>query len=195
MNKPPSATQIFIADDHPMVRDWLAQLINGEPGLTVCGEAADATQALQGIETLHPDMAIIDLTMEGSHGTDLIKDINTRYPELYVSELVEARILKEASAGHSIQNGLSVDNLSDREFAVFQLLGNGYGPSQIATELHLSVKTVEGYLARIKAKLLLKDARQLLQQAIQWNKLCGTGVPSGSPPQPQPDSDDPGPQN
>jgi DNA-binding NarL/FixJ family response regulator len=82
--------------------------------------------------------------------------------------------LKEASAGRSIWAGLPVDTLSDRELEVFQLLGSGYGPSQIADELHLSVKTVEGYKARIKEKLLLKDARELVQQAIQWNKLGGS---------------------
>ena len=213
-------TRILIADDHPMVREWLAQLINREPNLVVCGEAADAAQTLQAIETLRPDMAVVDLTMEGAHGTDLIKDITSRYKgllvlvlsmhdeplyaerairagargyvtkregaekirqailrvlagEIQVSKAVEARILKEASAGRSIGTGLSVDSLSDRELEVFRLLGGGYGPSQIADELHLSVKTVEGYMARIKEKLLLKDARQLVQQAIQWNKLGG----------------------
>lgn len=221
MNRQPLKTRVLIADDHPMVREWLAQLINREPNLTVCGEAADATQTLQLIQTLRPDMAVVDLSMEGSHGTDLIKDITTRFEglpvlvlsmhdeplyaeralragahgyvtkregaekirqavlrvrngEIHVSETVDARILREASVGRSTAAGLSVDNLSDRELVVFQLLGTGYGPSQIADELHLSVKTVEGYMARIKAKLLLKDARELLQQAIQWNRLGGT---------------------
>lgn len=235
MNGPSPKTRILIADDHPMVREWLVHLINQEPNLTVCGEAADAAQTLQVIQALRPDMAVVDLSMEGSHGTDLIKQITARYEklpvlvlsmhdeplyaeralragargyvtkregaekirqailrvldgEIYVSETVDARILKEASAGRSIRAGLSVDNLSDRELAVFQLLGNGYGPSQIADELHLSVKTVEGYMARIKEKLLLKDARQLVQQAIQWNRLGGTGVPVNSslPPRPHP---------
>ncbi len=233
MNEPAPKTRVLIADDHPMVREWLAQLINREPNLIVCGEAADAAQTLQAIQTLRPDMAVVDLSMEGSHGTDLIKDITTRYEglpvlvlsmhdeplyaeralragargyvtkregaekirqailrvrdgEIHVSKTVDARILKEASAGHSLAAGLSVDNLSDRELVVFQLLGTGYGPSQIADELHLSVKTVEGYMARIKEKLLLKDARQLLQQAIQWNRLSGTGASTESSRQPPP---------
>jgi len=232
MNKETPKTRLLIADDHPMVREWLAQLINQEPNLTVCGEAADAAQTLQSIQTLRPDMVVVDLSMEGTHGTDLIKDITTRYEdlpvlvlsmhdeplyaeralragargyvtkregaekirqailrvrdgEIHVSETVDARILKEASAGRSIPAGLSVDNLSDRELVVFQLLGNGYGPSQIADELHLSVKTVEGYMARIKEKLHLKDARQLLQQAIQWNRLGGTVMPAESSAQSQ----------
>ena len=231
MNSQATKTRILISDDHPMVREWLAQLINREPNLVVCGEAADARQTLQAIETLRPDMAVVDLTMEGSHGTDLIKDISTRYEgllvlvlsmhdeplyaerairagargyvtkregaekirqailrvldgEIHVSKTVGARILKEASGGRSTTTGLPVDSLSDRELVVFQLLGSGYGPSQIANELHLSVKTVEGYTARIKEKLLLKDARQLVQQAIQWNRLGGIGGSAESSPRP-----------
>ncbi len=75
MNKETPGQRILIADDHPMVREWLAQLINREPNLTVCGQAADAAQTLELIQTLRPDMAVVDLSMEGSHGTDLIKDI------------------------------------------------------------------------------------------------------------------------
>jgi DNA-binding NarL/FixJ family response regulator len=57
--------------------------------------------------------------------------------------------------------------LSKREGEVFQLLGCGYGPTQTAEELHLSIKTVEGYLGRIKKKLHIADARTLRQYAIQ----------------------------
>jgi DNA-binding NarL/FixJ family response regulator len=233
MNRQAPKTRILIADDHPMVREWLTQLINREPNLTVCGEAADAAQTLRAIQTLRPDMAVVDLSMEGSYGTDLIKDITTRYEgllvlvlsmhdetlyaeralragargyvtkregaekirqailrvlggDIHVSEAVDARILREASAGRSIPAGLPVGTLSDRELEVFQLLGNGYGPSQIADELHLSVKTVEGYAARIKEKLLLKDARQLHQQAIQWNRLGEIVAPAESSRRPRP---------
>lgn len=61
-------------------------------------------------------------------------------------------------------------SLSQREGEVFQLLGCGYGPSQTAEELHVSVKTVEGYLARIKKKLSISDARTLRQYAIQQGR-------------------------
>ena len=61
-------------------------------------------------------------------------------------------------------------SLSKREGEVFQLLGCGYGPSQTAEELHVSVKTVEGYLDRIKKKLHIGDARTLRQYAIQQGR-------------------------
>jgi DNA-binding CsgD family transcriptional regulator len=61
-----------------------------------------------------------------------------------------------------------ISDLSDRELEVFRLIGDGRGTRQIAQELHISVKTVESYQAHIKDKLSLKNARELLQRAIQW---------------------------
>jgi len=77
-------TRILIADDHPLVRDWLAQLINREPDLTVCGEAADAGQTLTAIAELKPDMAIVDLSMKDTHGLDLVQNIRAQFQELLV---------------------------------------------------------------------------------------------------------------
>jgi DNA-binding CsgD family transcriptional regulator len=61
-----------------------------------------------------------------------------------------------------------IDSLSDRELEVFRLIGQGHKPSKIAQSMHLSVKTVETYRARIKVKLNLDDADELLRHAIQW---------------------------
>ena len=61
-----------------------------------------------------------------------------------------------------------VAGLSDRELEVFRLVGEGHGTRQIAEELHLSVKTVETYQAHIKEKLSLRNARELIQHAIEW---------------------------
>jgi DNA-binding CsgD family transcriptional regulator len=62
--------------------------------------------------------------------------------------------------------------LSDRELEVFRLIGEGRSTREIATELHLSVKTVETYQAHIKEKLGLKSGREMIQHAIQW-KIVG----------------------
>ena len=59
-------------------------------------------------------------------------------------------------------------DLTDRELEVFRLIGEGHGTRQIAEQLHISVKTVESYQAHIKEKLSLKNARELVQRAIQW---------------------------
>ena len=61
-----------------------------------------------------------------------------------------------------------MEALTDRELAVFRLIGKGRGTREIADDLQISVKTVESYQAHIKEKLLLKNARELVQRAVQW---------------------------
>jgi DNA-binding NarL/FixJ family response regulator len=65
--------KIFIVDDHPLVREWLANLIEKNSDLTVCGEAEDAPTALEGIAEVQPDLAIIDLSLGSDSGLDLIR--------------------------------------------------------------------------------------------------------------------------
>jgi len=71
----PEATRVLIVDDHPIVRRGLAELISHEEGLVVCGEAADANEALQALTPLRPDLLIIDIALKGESGIELIKQI------------------------------------------------------------------------------------------------------------------------
>lgn len=85
MNQMASAKKkIFVIDDHPIVRQGLTLLINRESDLTVCGEAEDAQTALQAVAALRPDILIVDISLNGPDGLDLLKDVRTRYPELPV---------------------------------------------------------------------------------------------------------------
>lgn len=76
--------KVLVVDDHPVVRQGLALLINHEPDLAVCGEAATAAEALKAIADARPDVAIVDLSLKGASGLDLIKDIKVRHPGLPV---------------------------------------------------------------------------------------------------------------
>jgi DNA-binding NarL/FixJ family response regulator len=88
--------------------------------------------------------------------------------QVFVSEKMSARILENIS-GTAAQNSISpVRRLSDREFEVFQLIGQGVGTSDIATRLHLSVKTVEVHRANIKQKLGLATGTELVRFAVRW---------------------------
>ena len=75
---------VLIVDDHPVVRHGLAQFINRERDLYVCGQAGDAHEALSAIDSLHPDVVIVDLALKDRPGIDLIKDIEVRHPGLPV---------------------------------------------------------------------------------------------------------------
>lgn len=80
----PSKRRILLVDDHPIVRQGMAQLINGEPDLIVCGEADDAQRALTAVSNLQPDLVIVDITLQGTNGLELIKSIKAAHPEILI---------------------------------------------------------------------------------------------------------------
>ncbi len=207
---------ILIIDDHAVVREGLANLINRQADLTVCGEADDVPTALAAIERLHPDLAIVDITLQGRSGLDLLKSLakggeaplpvlilsmhdeavyaeralkagakgyimkeearekllmairKVLSGEVYVSERVTGRILRQVSNAKAETIGTPLDRLADRELEVFRLIGQGRGTRQIAEQLNLSIKTIETYRARIMEKLDLRHATELMRRAVSW---------------------------
>jgi DNA-binding NarL/FixJ family response regulator len=87
--------------------------------------------------------------------------------EVYVSDRIAKRLLRQVVSS-PVSGKSPMEALTDRELAVFRLIGKGRGTREIADDLHLSVKTVESYQAHIKEKLALKNARELVQHAFQW---------------------------
>lgn len=207
--------QIFLVDDHPLMRDGLRLLIQQQADMAVCGEAEDGLAALTAIEKLKPDLVLADITLPGKSGLELIKDIQALRPglpvlvlsmhdenlyaervlraggrgyvmkqegggrmieairqvlagKIAVSERMASRILEVFSGRRATADDSPVARLSDREFEVFQLIGEGRGTTEIAAQLHLSVKTVEAHRANIKQKLALKSAPELVRAAVRW---------------------------
>jgi len=78
---------VLIVDDHPIVRQGLAQLIDQEHDLRVCGQAEDAHGAMQAIKELNPDLAVVDISLKDTSGIELIKDIKVHFPGLPVLTL------------------------------------------------------------------------------------------------------------
>ena len=83
-NCPPSKCKVFLVDDHPIVRQGLALFIEREPDLTVCVEAEDANSTLQAIQESTPDFVILDISLNGRDGLDLLKTLRIRHPGLAV---------------------------------------------------------------------------------------------------------------
>lgn len=210
-------TRILLVDDHAMVREGLAEAIARERDLIVCGEAADAVEAMELANSARPQLAIVDLTLKNSSGLELIREFQTRHPEIQVlvlsmhdESLYAERAIRAGARGYmnkaeATQNFLrairhvlagkiylsdattrqvaakalgknqaeffhGLEQLSDRELEIFQHLGEGKSPRQIANEINLDCSTVETYRTRIREKLEFKDANELLQAAIRWNK-------------------------
>src|SRR5271165_2027665 len=124
-DKAPQKKRIFIVDDHPIVREGLSLMMNREPDLMVCGEAEEAAGALQGITATRPDFLIIDISLNGPDGLDLLKSIRIRFPNLPVlilsmhDETIYAeRALRAGAHGYIMKQEASEKVL----FAVRQIL-------------------------------------------------------------------------
>jgi DNA-binding NarL/FixJ family response regulator len=99
--------RVLIVDDHPIVRQGLKGLISQAPDLMVCGEAETIFDALKAIEDLKPDVAVVDISLKGESGVDLIKDIRIRYPDLpvltlsmYDEAIYAERVLRAGAKGY-----------------------------------------------------------------------------------------------
>ena len=207
--------RIFIVDDHPLVREGLTNLINGQSDLTVCGEAEDSGGAVAGIAKGRPDVALIDISLKNESGLELVKNLDNQFPlvalivlsmhdealyaeralragargyvmkretsksvltcirrvlegGVYVSERVVNRMARRLSASPKTAETPPVERLSDRELEIFRLLGQGRTTSEIAEDLHLSLKTVQAYCARAKEKFDVNSLGELLRAAIRW---------------------------
>ncbi|MEX0819582.1 MAG: response regulator transcription factor, partial [Pirellulaceae bacterium] len=115
--KSPTARRILIVDDHPIVRRGLAELVNGEPDLRVCGQAAGATEALECVRRERPDVIICDLTLDGVNGLELIKRLRAHDPDIKVlvssmhdESIYAERVLKAGGLGY-INKQETIDKL------------------------------------------------------------------------------------
>jgi DNA-binding NarL/FixJ family response regulator len=77
---PPRKRRIFLVDDHPLVREGLANLINEQNDLVVCGEAEDSAGAMTGIAKTRPDVALVDISLKNESGLELVKNLETQFP-------------------------------------------------------------------------------------------------------------------
>lgn len=140
------ATRILLVDDHPVVRDGFAEVINAEPDLEVCAIAEDRAGALHAVETSAPDLAIIDLTLRNSSGMELIKDIHARWPGLLIlvvsmhtENLYAERVLRAGARGYLTKQQATRDILQ----AIRRVLVGG---------IYLNETAGAAVLARIAAK-------------------------------------------
>ena len=100
-------TRILLVDDHPLVREWLANLINEEPDFEVCGQTGTAREALGLIETLSPRIVVVDISLDGSSGLELIKDVKATHPKvdmivlsMHDEMLYAERVMRAGAAGY-----------------------------------------------------------------------------------------------
>jgi DNA-binding NarL/FixJ family response regulator len=107
----PEAKRIVIVDDHPLFRKGLEQLINSDDSFAICGEAGTAAEGMEVIRKVNPDLAIVDLSLPGANGIELIKNIRaefSRLPVLVLSmhdeSLYALRALRAGAEGYVMKH-------------------------------------------------------------------------------------------
>lgn len=210
-----SRNRILLVDDHPLMREALRESIDRQNDLVTCGEASDAASAMIALESSHPNLVMLDLTLGEDSGLELLKQMlvadssvrvlvlsmhdETLYAErairagakgyvnkressatiiaairavlkgeIYLNSKVIGRVLHRLTGRKAETTGVAEEQLSDREMETFELIGAGMGSRDIALRLHVSVKTVEAYRERIKAKLGLGSSPELARRAVEW---------------------------
>lgn len=211
----PVKARILIVDDHVIVRQGIAQLVNREPDLDVCEEAGDADSAVAVLRETQVDLAIVDISLPGTSGIELVKQMRDMQPQLPVlvmsmhdealysdrafragakgyvmkqeaTEKLLAAIRKILNGGVYVSDRMQtvmvqrflnsgvdetvsfIDNLTDREFEILRMIGQGLTVAEIADKLGRSAKTVEAHRANLREKLGLKRAAELARFATQW---------------------------
>jgi DNA-binding NarL/FixJ family response regulator len=166
-------TNILLVDDHPAVREGLAESISRESDLSVCGQAEDHRGALKEIESEKPGLVVIDLMLKNSSGLELIKDIHARWPQILIlvvsmhDEMLYAeRVLRAGAHGYITKQEATRNVL----LAIRRVLNGG---------IYLSEKTSSTILARLAAKPKVASdsiSDLLAEREMQVFELTGQGL-------------------
>lgn len=207
--------RILVVDDHPIVRQGLADLLDSQDDFFCCASAGDLAKAQEVVVEQKPDMVLLDLRLGQADGLESIKALKSRFETLrivVISQFDEAvyaeRVLRAGAMGYVMKNqateevlgairtvlsgkvylsqamtnhvlntnfagkfqprAAAVENLTDRELHVLQLLGIGTSTRKIAVQMNLSIKTVETYREHLKQKLGLSNSTELVHYATHW---------------------------
>lgn len=135
--------RVLLVDDHPIVRQGLATLIDQQPDLEVCGQAETAADALRLVKSARPDVALVDLSLKGTSGLELLKDLKIRHPELptivvtmHAESLYAERVLRAGARGY-----VAKQEATEKVLTAIHRVLNG--------ELYVSAETTERMLRRV----------------------------------------------
>lgn len=171
VNRKPK-TKVLLVDDHPILRAGLGKLINQEADMMICGEAEDGPTAFDLAGTLTPDIAVVDVSLKGSNGIELIKNLKARYPELptlvlsmHDESLYAERALRAGSKGYIMKE----EAIEQVLVAIRKVLQG---------EIFLSEKMKGKMLQQMasgKGKVISSPIEQLTDRELEVFRLIGEG--------------------
>jgi len=200
--------KLMLADDHALVQEGLASILQLDPELEVIATANDGQQAIDKLATCQPDILVMDIRMPNLHGIDATRLVTEQYPNVkvlilsmhennnYIINALKAGakgyLLKTSSTSELINAIKAVFNgqryvsqelsfnllddiapetrtteISNRERQVLVCIAQGLMNKEIATQLHISVRTVEVHRLNLKKKLKIDNSARLIRYAIE----------------------------
>ena len=177
MNPSPSKTvarksRIFVVDDHPLVREGLTNLINGQDDLIVCGQAKNSAQAIDRIMTTLPDVAFIDISLENESGLELVKQLAAQFPQvalivlsMHDEGLYAERALRAGARGYVMKHQTSTSVLASIRRV---LAGEIYVSEKIVNKIALRLASSRQSVAR-------SPVESLSDRELEIFRLLGHG--------------------
>jgi DNA-binding NarL/FixJ family response regulator len=176
LREPDESKRVFLVDDHPLFREGLVGLIKRERGLTICGEADNAPEALSEVERLKPDLVLVDISLPGKSGLELIKDILAVCPDtpvlvisMHDEALYAERVLRAGGRGY-IMKQEGPDKILQ---AIRQVLSG-----QIAVSAKMSVRLLDALSGRGPKSKNKSPISRLTDREFEIFQLIGRGKDS-----------------
>lgn len=164
--------RVLLVDDHPVLRRGLAQLINQESDMMVCGEAEEATKAFEAVGTLNPDVAVVDISLKRGNGIELVKNVKARFPTLAMlvlsmhdETLYAERALRAGALGYIMK-----EEATEQVLVAIRRVVNG--------EIFLSERMKSRMLQQLasgRGKVVVSPIEQLTDRELEVFRLIGEG--------------------
>jgi DNA-binding NarL/FixJ family response regulator len=165
-------SRIFIVDDHPLVREGLTNLINGQDDLIVCGEAKDSAQAIDEIMKARPDVALIDISLTNESGLELVKQLARQFPQvaliilsMHDETLYAERALRAGARGYVMKHETSKSVLA----SIRRVLGGGVYVSERIN------KRIASRLDSSRELVTTSPVERLSDRELEIFRLLGQG--------------------
>lgn len=200
---------IFIVDDHYMVIEGIRALLNGNNNIDLIGHSSNAQSCLDFLAKVQPDIILMDISLPGTSGIELCREVKTKYPRIRIIGLSTfnqhsyiSRMMENGAAGYILKNAsqeellLAINTvkkggtymsaevaktmesndenkilLTRREREILVLIANGLTSNEIASQLYLSVLTVDTHRKNLLAKFNAKNIAALVHMANQLQLL------------------------
>ena len=171
----PAMIRVLIVDDHPVLRQGLMQVIDDEPDLVVCGEAKGAEDALEELESCKPDVAVVDLSLNGRSGLELVRDIKASRPStavlvysMYDETMYAERAIRAGASGYVMKQ-----EPVDEVLAAIRQILQGHVYLSAAASTRMVQRAVDGNGACARSAL-----EELSDREMEILHLLGQGLSS-----------------